>query len=395
MATFALRAPFPRYWLSAFLADFGDGIRLAAFPLLAAGITRAPAAVAAVTAVQGLPWLLVGVGAGVVVDRSDRRRVMLAVDCARAAIIAALAVAVVLHAAGLALIYATAFVTGVGSALRDTAAEAAVPRLVPPDDLERANGRLVAGQIIGNELAGPAIGGWLFGVAAVLPFAVNAGALGIAVLLLLTLPSVFGPVPAVRTNAWRELRDGVRWLRGDRPIRHLTVAAGVVSAADAAWFAVLVLYVVRILHQPAATYGVLLAVGAIGGVAAGAASARITRRVGPVPALVATVVVLAATQLGLGLTANVVVTGVLLAFSSGAFAVFNVVAVTMRQRVVPPELLGRVGAIYRTVGRGAEAVGAVAGGVLATVAGLRAPMLLGAVPLLAVAVLLAWQYRRR
>src|SRR5690348_15475611 len=109
MATIALRAPFPRYWLSAFLADFGDGIRLAAFPLLAAGITRAPAAVAAVTAVQGLPWLLVGVGAGVVVDRSDRRRVMLAVDCARAVVIAALAVAVVLHVAGLGLIYATAF----------------------------------------------------------------------------------------------------------------------------------------------------------------------------------------------------------------------------------------------------------------------------------------------
>ena len=189
------RAPFPRYWLSSFLADFGDGVRLAAFPLLAAQLTRSPAAVAAVTAVQGLPWLLIGAGAGVIVDRSDRRRLMIIVDVTRAVIIAALAVAILAHSAGLALIYVTAFVTGAGSALRDTAATTSVPRLVTPAYLEQANGRLIAGQIVGNELAGPAAGGWLFGLAAVLPFAVNAGTLGIAVLLLLTLPSVFRPAP--------------------------------------------------------------------------------------------------------------------------------------------------------------------------------------------------------
>ena len=87
------RAPFPRYWLSAFLADFGDGVRLAAFPLLAAQLTGSPAAVAAVTAVQGLPWLLIGAGLGVIVDRSDRRRLMLIVDITRAAVITVLAVA--------------------------------------------------------------------------------------------------------------------------------------------------------------------------------------------------------------------------------------------------------------------------------------------------------------
>jgi MFS family permease len=186
------RAPFPRYWLSAFLADFGDGVRLAAFPLLAAQLTRSPAAVAAVTAVQGLPWLLIGAGAGVIVDRSDSRRLMLIVDTTRAVIIAALAAAVLAHSAGLALIYVTAFVTGAGSAVRDTAATTSVPRLVRPADLDQANGRLIAGQIVGSELAGPAAGGWLFGLAAVLPFAVNAGSLGIAVLLLLTLPACSG-----------------------------------------------------------------------------------------------------------------------------------------------------------------------------------------------------------
>src|SRR5215467_7158133 len=187
-----VRAPFARYWLSQFLADFGDGVRLAALPLLAAQLTRSPAAVAAITAAQSLPWLM-GAGLGVIVDRTDRRRLIVAVDITRAAIVAALAGAVLLHAEGLALIYLTAFTTGVGSALRRTAAVTCVPRLVGSADLDRANGRLIAGQIVGNELAGPAAGGWLFGLTAAVPFAVNAGALGVAVLLLLTLPSVFHP----------------------------------------------------------------------------------------------------------------------------------------------------------------------------------------------------------
>src|SRR5258708_34216101 len=188
------RTPFARYWLSGFLADFGDGIRLAVFPLLTAQLTRSLVAVARATAVQGLPWLG-GAGRGIIVHRSDRRRLMVAVDITRAVVIAALASAVLAHAAGLALIYAAAFATGAGTALRDTAAVTCVPRLVEGADLDRANGRVIAGKIVGNELAGPAAGGGLFRLAAVLPFAGNAGTLGSAVLLLLTLPSVFPPVP--------------------------------------------------------------------------------------------------------------------------------------------------------------------------------------------------------
>ena len=107
---------------------------------------------------QSLPWLLTGAGAGVLVDRSDRRRLMVVVDVTRAAMIVGLAAAVLTHSAGLALIYLAAFTTGVGSALRDTAAVTCVPRLVGSADLERANARVIAGQIVGHELAGPAAG---------------------------------------------------------------------------------------------------------------------------------------------------------------------------------------------------------------------------------------------
>ena len=400
MATFAsgLRTPFARYWLSGFLADFGDGVRLAAFPLLAVHLTRSPAAVAAVTAVQGLPWLLLGGGLGVVVDRTGRRRLMVTVDTARAAVIVALAAAILAHSAGLWMIYLTAFVTGAGSALRDTAAVTCVPRLVQPDRLEQANARLIAGQIVGNELAGPAAGGWLFGLAAVLPFAVNAGTLGIAVLLLLTLPGVFGPPPRQQgtrdASLWHDFTEGLRWLWQHPDMRDVTIVAGLVSALDAAWFAVLVLFVVRDLHQQPGAYGLLLAIGALGGVATGGVGAALTRRLGPWRSLLLGGAAMAASQAGLGLTGNVVVAAATLFISSGAWALFNVTAVTMRQRQVPAALLGRVSSLFGTVTRGAEALGAVAGGALAAAAGIRAPMLAGAPPLAVAVTVLAWRHRR-
>ncbi len=395
-----LGAPFPRYWLSEFLADFGDGVRLAAFPLLCVQFTRSATAVAAVMAVQTLPWLVMGAGLGVLVDRSDRRQLMVIVDAARAVAIAGLAVLIVVHHAGLALIYLTAFATGTGSALRDTAGVTCVPRLVESTELDQANGRVIAGQIVGNQLAGPAAGGWLFGVAAVLPFAVNAGTLSVAELLLLTLPSVFRPLPRQPSPAEvsplasvrRDLGEGARWLWHHADIRNLTIAVGVISAMDAAWFAVRVLYVVQVLHQGPGVYG-LLAVAAVGGITAGAFGARLTRRCGPWRSLLIAGLAMAATQTVLGLTANVIVAAAMLLANSAAWAVFDMTAVTMRQRLAPARLLGRVTSLYGTVAYGAETLGAIVGGSVAAAAGIRAPMLAGALPIAAVAAALAWRYR--
>jgi len=395
------RTPFARYWLSGFLADFGDGVRLAAFPLLAAGFTRSPTAVAAVTAVQGLPWLVLGAGLGVLADRTDRRRLMVIVDVARAAIIAGLAAAILARSAGLVLIYLTAFTTGLGSALRDTAAGACVPRLAGPADLDRANARMIAGQVVGNELAGPAAGGWLFGLATVLPFAVNAGTLGIAVLLLLTLPSVFRPVsqparqrPATSLAALRqELAEGLGWLRRHSAIRDVTIAVGIMAAMDAAWIAVLVLYVIQTLHQRPGMYGLLLATAAAGGIAAGGLGPRITRRLGPWRSLLTAGLVMAASQTVLGLTANVIIAAAMLAASSAAWVLFDMTTVTMRQRQVPDNLLGRITSLYRTALQGSQALGALAGGLVAAAAGIRATMLIGALPIAATVILLTWHHR--
>lgn len=175
-------------------------------------------------------------------------------------------------------------------------------------------------------------------------------------------------------------------------MRDVTLVAGLISALDAAWFAVLVLYVVRDLHQQPGAYGLLLAVGALGGVATGGLGA-VLARLGPWRSMLLGGAAMAASQAGLGLTSNVIVAAVMLFISSGAWALFNITAVTMRQRQVPPALLGRVTSLFGTVTRGTEALGALAGGALAATAGIRAPMLAGAPPLALAVAVLAWRHR--
>jgi MFS family permease len=141
---------------------------------------------------------------------------------------------------------------------------------------------------------------------------------------------------------------------------------------DAAWFAVLVLYIIQALHQRPGVYGLLLAVAALGGISVGTVGPWVARRAGPWRSLLAAGAVMAVTQAGLGLTTNVIVAAVMLFASSAAWALFNMTAVTMRQRQVPDPLLGRITSLNGTVAGGAEALGALAGGALAAVGGIRA-----------------------
>ena len=170
-----LTGGFWRFWGATFLANIGDGIRLAAFPLLAASLTDDPLAVATVAAAQFLPWLLFGLMAGSWADRFPSRRLLVTADALRTVVLGVLVAGIALGWAGIALVVAAAVVLGVGETVRDTAAQSTIPRLVAAPLLERANSRLVAGEIVGNEFVGPPVGAALFAVGAALPFAANGG----------------------------------------------------------------------------------------------------------------------------------------------------------------------------------------------------------------------------
>lgn len=377
-----LGSPFWRFWVAAVLANVGDGIRVAAFPLLAASLTQDPALVGLVAAAGTLPWLLTGLLAGSLADRRDRRSLVVAADLARVSVLAILVALLLLDRASVAVVVVAAFLLGVGETFRDTAAQSIVPRLVPKPLLERANGRLVAGEVVGNEFVGPLTGAALFAAGVALPFAVNSAALAVGVLLVLSLPAAALAMHHARgddaAGVPPGVRAGARWL-ARHPLLRMLVGVGVlVALADSAWFAVLVLYVQERLALGAVGFGVLLAAGAGGGLLGAVAADRLVAGHRHRAVLGWSIVAACVVPVLLVVRPERWVAVVVVVVTSGAFGVFNVAAVSLRHRLVPDALLGRVTATWRTAVYGAAAVGALAGGVVASARGLEAPFLLSA-----------------
>jgi MFS family permease len=207
---------FHALWLATASSNLGDGVALVAAPLLAATLTADPAAIAGLTFAQRVPWLLFPLLGGVLADRLDRRRLMVGVACARAALVGALAAALLTGHASLPLLYAVFFLLSSGETLFDTAATTILPALVPREELPRANARLSAALTVTNQFVGPPLGGALFAIAVALPFLAGAGGLAAAALLLLTLRGTFrAPAEARMAGAGllTETLAGFRWLR--------------------------------------------------------------------------------------------------------------------------------------------------------------------------------------
>ncbi|RIV39994.1 MFS transporter [Micromonospora radicis] len=388
-----LGRPFWTFWSAAALANLGDGIRVAAFPLLAAALTDDPLAVAAVAAAQFLPWLVSGLLAGALADRRGFRTLLAAADTGRVVVLATLAAAVALGSATIALVVVAAFLLGVGETVRDTAAQTAVPRLVADAQLEKANGRLVAGEIVGNEFVGPPVGALLFVLGAAIPFAVNGAALALAVMLVLALPLTLSRRPAddgatAPAGADDGILAGLRWLVRQPMLRTLVLVTAAVAAADTTWFAIFVLYARDALGLGAFGFGLLLATGAAGGLLGSFAADRLVARFRHRTVLTWSMAVTAGVPALLAVVPDRAVAVVVVVATSAAFAVLNVAALSIRQRLVPGGLLGRVIAASRLVTYSCTALGALAGGALAAYAGLGAPFVFsGAV---AVAATAAW-----
>lgn len=372
-----------KLWTASTISNLGGGVAGTAFPLLAASLTHDPKDVAGLTVAFTLPWLLFGLMAGALVDRLDRRRVMVSVNAVRAVLMGLLAASVFAGEATIPLLYGFAFLLGTGETLFDNAAQSILPAIVPRERLEDANGRLAAAERVTNEFAGPPIGGILFGLAAATPFLVDSSAFVVSVLLVLAIPGSFRAAreAVAPTTLLAEIREGLRWLARERTLRAVAASVSVLGLVDSAWFSILVLYALEILDLGSAGFGALLVAGGVGSVIGSIAAARLSRRLGPPAALAGALLLAAASQVALGVTSSVGVAAAMLAVSGVAFGIWNVVAVSLRQALTPDRLLGRVHSSYRFLGIGATALGAVAGGLTADAFGLRAPFLIGA-PLL-------------
>lgn len=374
--------PFRLLFTASTGSNLGDGVLLAAVPLLARRVSDDPFAVSSVTIAATLPWLLFGLAAGAIVDRTDRRRAMVRTDVARCAGLALFALVVSSGSPSLGVLIAIVFLVGAAETIFDTAAQAVLPTLVTTDRLERANGQLFGAQTATNGFVGPPLGALLFAACTALPFAVDAATFGLSAVLLSRLPAPGSERPTTsssrRPTLRRDIGEGLAWLWRHEGVRAFAIGAAVVNLAHTAAMAVAVLLVRDELGGSELVFGLTLAGTAAGSVAGSLLAASIVERAGRRRAVLGAIVAFALSLLCAGLAPNAVVAALgLAAFGLGG-EIWNVVAVSYRQARVPDHLLGRVMATYRVIAYGAMPVGAAIGGVIATAAGVRATFIAGA-----------------
>jgi MFS family permease len=381
-------------WLlgSSWVSNLGDGIALSAGPLLVASETRDPFLVALALVLQRLPWLLFGLYAGVVADRIDRRRIVVAVHSARAVVLAALSLAIALDEVDIAGVLVVMFLLGTAETFADTTSSTLLPMVVDARDLGIGNARLMAGLVTVNQLAGPPVGAALFATGRVVPFVAEAGCMLASAFLAsrVVLPA-HGVDRATRSRSHvrRDIAEGFRWLWTNPAVRTLTVTIVTFNVTYGAAWAVLVLYAVERLGTGAVGFGLLTTAIAIGGLVGTGMYGWLSARVSLGNIMRAGLIVETLTHVALAVTSTAwVALVVMFVFGAHAF-VWGTTSTTVRQRAVPLELQGRVSSVYLIGMQGGIVVGSLLGGVIAGAWGVTAPFWFGFVGS-AVLVALIW-----
>lgn len=397
-----LGADYWKLWVASVTSNLGDGVGIIAYPWLASAITRDGFKLGVIVLATRLPWLLLSLPAGVITDRLDRRRLIVGMDVVRCALTLGVAVVVLVRAEALAgapsedgpllvILAVAAFLLGAAEVLRDNSAQTLLPAVVERDQLEKANGRLWGAEMVMNSFVGPPLAGVLIGLSLALPFFVDAGTFAVSAALVAMIGGRFlarperGPAPAA-PNFMAEIKAGFGWLWRHPLFRPMAIILGIMNGVMTMALATYVLFVQEILGLGATAFGVLMTAGAIGGVVGSFGASRVVTWIGKGPALFLTIVGGGLTLLVTGLTSSAAVVWAMFLIGSFLGVVWNVITVSLRQRVIPDELLGRVNSVYRFFGWGMMSIGALLGGAAVTIAepalgrewALRFPFLLAA-----------------
>ncbi|WP_299591999.1 MFS transporter [uncultured Tateyamaria sp.] len=369
----------PRFIAASGMTNLADGIAVVVWAWIASLLSRDPLLIALMPIALRLPWFLFALPAGVVTDRVDRRRLILGMDVLRA-VAFAMAAILVWAAIPLApapdngtsdptLFYALltcALLVGTAEVFRDNAAQTMLPALVPHEELEKANGRLWSVELVGNSLLGPALGAFLIAAVLWAPFSMNAVMFVLAALLILTLPGNFRPTRTTQSSVRADLVEGLVFLRAAPFLQVLAVITGVWNLLHQMVVIALVLHVQENLGIGAQGYGLILAAGAVGGIAGGLVADRVVKAMGQNKAAQWMTLASAVAFAVIPFAPNGYALALVLALFEFTGLIWNTVSVSYRQRFIPDALLGRVNSIYRLLAWGMMPLGLLLSGLIVT-----------------------------
>lgn len=369
-----LGASYWKLWTSSGLSNLADGVFKIALPLMAIQLTQSPTLIAGLSVAATLPWLVFALTAGALADRLDRRKIMLWANVSRGILPAVLAAVILLDFGSIWALYVVALIVGVAETLYDTSAQSIMPQVVDRDQLSRANGRLYAVELTANQFVGPPLGGLLVAIGVVAGLAVPAALWFAAVGGLLLVPGAFRMERKQTTTLRFDIGEGLRFLWDQKILRTLAVMTGVFNFASSGAFAVLVLFAVgpaSDMKLSEVGFGLLLTTSALGAFAGSFISEWAEARLGRSKSLTLAVLGVALFVGAPAMTDNPYILGPIFFVGGILTVLWNVITVSLRQRITPNRLLGRVNSVYRLLAWGTMPLGAAAGGVLAQWLGLQ------------------------
>ena len=366
-------------WLlaSTLINNAGDGIALAAGPLLVASQTKDPLLVSMALLSQFLPVLVFGVLGGAVADRMNRRRMVVVVDLLRAVVLVVLVATIITDRVNIAVVLAALFVLGTAETFADSASSALLPGLVNRDDLGTANARMQGAFLLTNQLVAPPIGAFLFVVGMALPFAANAACFALGALLVSRVATSMTTELRERSSLRADIAEGIRWLVAHPPMRTLALTIFTFNVTFGASWGVMVLYAHDRLGMDAVGFGLITTATAVGGVMGLVSYGRLERRFSLADLMRIGLLIETGTHLILALTtSSALALATFVVFGAHEF-VWGTTTTVVRQRAVPDELLGRVGGVYRVAVMGGLVIGVPLGGLIAKTFGITAPFWFG------------------
>lgn len=367
----------PRFrWLlvSSWTTNIGDGIAMAAGPLLVASQTDDARLVALAGLLRGLPWLLVGLYAGALADRLDRRTVVVVANAVRSVVLALLCGSIATGHVSIGVVLVAVFALGMSEVFADSTSSTLTPMFVEKSDLGIANSRMQAGFLTANQLVGPPVGAFLFAAGMAWPFVTQLVCVVLGVVLVARIGSTREQVPAsVGTHVRQDIVEGIRWLWSHAAIRTLAIVILTFNITWGAAWSILVLWSLDRVGMGEVGFGLLTTASALGGIVGTACYGWLERRFDLAILMKACLLLEVLMHLALALT-TVPWLALLIMFGFGAYAFvwFNVSQV-VRQRAVPSEFQGRVGSVYLIFVFGGMVIGQGIGGLVAEQWGLAAP----------------------
>ena len=388
-------------------SNLADGIAGYAYPWLFSLLTRDPLLISIVSVLVNLPRLIFVLYAGVIADKFNRQKILIFTRLGQVFLTSIFVVLIYLNLDNIpkevqfnepqfeskfliiSAAYLLAFMFGLLEVTRDNAAQAFLPQIVSKDNLPKANGRLFGIEIVTNNFLGTPVGGFLIGLSLITPFIFDTLLMLVSVFFITGIKGKFERPEDINKdqNTSEMIREGVEWLKNNTLLKRLAIYTGIANFFGSMQFPIMILFAQELIGLNAIQYSFLAYGAAIGGLVGSQVANKINAKLEESKTLLISVALFGIGMFAPYVTTNPFIVAGSFGLSSFGSVLWNVQAVSIRQALIPDNLLGRVNSVYRLLALGLNPIGAIFGGAIVKILdnsfsrefALRFPFLLGGI----------------